>query len=754
MPDNNDWSAYAAKAKEVLSELSKMGTNVRRDSFNYLVDKGMPIDQAYAHARRASENYDAKAARSSLVYGLDPVVGGYQIAGALPDLISTPANAGEQQILDERMKQRHAELQQEQPQEVAQARASGGGVDEFPLERALREYRQGFGKGGSAPDAPAGPDLSQYQDNSTFGLYSHAAETAAALPQAKGTPDQFKAMLMKQGVKPAEIEHSGYNDAFAGRPSVTKDELAQHFRSAMPKINEETYGVEPRKIPYPQKYRDVEDQIRTKYKNKLDELHKINMSFDKSIEERRAAADEREKLIDQMYAEIDQALPDREHRLKMAKGQGFTNKTKFEDYTLPGGHNYRELLLHLDPETGENKEWPVVRGDGNVHGWYRDEARAREVADSIGGLLGDPRSQSYETGFKSQHWSPLNVLSHIRMSDREGPNGEKILHVEELQSDWAQKARKMRKNKVKELAKEQGIPFEEADKQVHPMYGFKGVEIPTGQWVVNHAHPSGENVPYGFSSKEEASDWHKRLLDMGFEAEEPKPQMQKSEVGVPHHPLVASTQAWTNLTLKRILDEAAKGDYNKIIFTPGTEQAKRYKLSNHFGEIHYQGQQLFAFDPKGKEIMRKTGVLPRDLPDYIGEELADKLLEKEQNKQGWRVLDNLDLKTGGEGMIGFYDNIVPKELANVIKAHDKSASVKPDTLVVGSKKIPTYSLEITPKLKESVLRGQKAFSAGGEVGDDDYARGGRAFGLHPVHKIPGVHIVTADAGEPIFTGEK
>ncbi len=34
------------------------------------------------------------------------------------------------------------------------------------------------------------------------------------------------------------------------------------------------------------------------------------------------------------------------------------------------------------------------------------------------------------------------------------------------------------------------------------------------------------------------------------------------------------------------------------------------------------------------------------------------------------------------------------------------------------------------------------------------ARGGKAFGLHPAHGIPGIHIVTADAGEPIFTGEK
>lgn len=39
-----------------------------------------------------------------------------------------------------------------------------------------------------------------------------------------------------------------------------------------------------------------------------------------------------------------------------------------------------------------------------------------------------------------------------------------------------------------------------------------------------------------------------------------------------------------------------------------------------------------------------------------------------------------------------------------------------------------------------------------------YARGGKvktkSFGSHPAHKIPGIHIVTADAGEPIFTGER
>ena len=36
----------------------------------------------------------------------------------------------------------------------------------------------------------------------------------------------------------------------------------------------------------------------------------------------------------------------------------------------------------------------------------------------------------------------INNIFHIRTKDREGPNGEKILYVEELQSDWAQQGRK------------------------------------------------------------------------------------------------------------------------------------------------------------------------------------------------------------------------------------------------------------------------------------------------------------------------
>ena len=41
-------------------------------------------------------------------------------------------------------------------------------------------------------------------------------------------------------------------------------------------------------------------------------------------------------------------------------------------------------------------------------------------------------------------------MAHIRLTDRKGPNGEKVLHVEEIQSDWHQKARDARKQYIKD----------------------------------------------------------------------------------------------------------------------------------------------------------------------------------------------------------------------------------------------------------------------------------------------------------------
>ena len=47
--------------------------------------------------------------------------------------------------------------------------------------------------------------------------------------------------------------------------------------------------------------------------------------------------------------------------------------------------------------------------------------------------------------FKStSHYNEPNILAHVRFDEREVKNGERVLFIEEIQSDWAQKGKKGR----------------------------------------------------------------------------------------------------------------------------------------------------------------------------------------------------------------------------------------------------------------------------------------------------------------------
>ena len=49
---------------------------------------------------------------------------------------------------------------------------------------------------------------------------------------------------------------------------------------------------------------------------------------------------------------------------------------------------------------------------------------------------------------------------------------------------------------------------------------------------------------------------------------------------------------------------------------------------------------------------------------------------------------------------------------------------------------------------------ERGYASGGSVVAQMRGRQSKKFGKHPLHGIPGVHIISADAGEPVFTGEK
>ncbi len=53
----------------------------------------------------------------------------------------------------------------------------------------------------------------------------------------------------------------------------------------------------------------------------------------------------------------------------------------------------------------------------------------------------------YAPGFFSSHFDHRNVLLHVRCDMREGADGERVLVLQEVQSDWAQKARRLLQGK-------------------------------------------------------------------------------------------------------------------------------------------------------------------------------------------------------------------------------------------------------------------------------------------------------------------
>jgi hypothetical protein len=126
------------------------------------------------------------------------------------------------------------------------------------------------------------------------------------------------------------------------------------------------------------------------------------------------------------------------------------------------------------------------------------------------------------------------------------------------------------------------------------------------------------------------------------------------------------------------MQEAAEGGYDRVALTKGAEQADRYDLSKQISRVEWKTRgdepgKLMAYDKDGERVIEKE-MSPDELPDYVGKDVADKLLKADvalQTERGHdiRQLSGLDLKTGGEGMEGFYDKMLPDYLNKLGKQY-------------------------------------------------------------------------------------
>jgi hypothetical protein len=563
------------------------------------------------------------------------------------------------------------------------------------------------------------------------GLYSKAAQIIRSLPQEKGTAEQMIGAAKKLGIKQVEIDN-----AKPPTGPITREALAKHFEDAIPNLGVSQYGENPRYTTNEEnkRFRDIPADAEMSPQERLEYNRHVQRSTS------RPEAETSQYEGDEDYFD--------------------TADTQYGDYTIPGGKDYRERLLRLERPTGkpaEHYEVHTSHPDYARFGQYEtlDEAQlaADEFYDRHGGDYNTTtvKRRNPDTGsYRSSHWSDHpNVLAHIRMSDRmvgedretvrpiaqkladhfkvgvrdlgsyaadqgvkdgvvspeeaasfarimnfpfskyhSAPGiGKRLLHVEELQSDWGQDGR---------------------DKGFHdPENPYEVVNRYTKEVVSQH--PDYQSMWDAYRTAPNSND-----LDI-ITAKNEKP---------PAAPYVQNTQHWTDLALKNVLREAALGNYDGVVFSPGQAQADRYGLEKQVDKVLYDpANSVLTAVKDGAHVMKRSDVSPEDLPALIGNDVSKKLLHPDNTfnagdaENQYHMVQGEDLKMGGEGMKGYYDNIVPKSVMALAKQHDPSAKPgEPITLQSNDGDYQGFHLPMTETMKNSILdKGFSAFKRGGAV---------------------------------------
>ncbi|CAM6006571.1 unnamed protein product [Sphagnum balticum] len=425
-------------------------------------------------------------------------------------------------------------------------------------------------------------------------------------------------MLLAGGVKPEEMHWTGLEDFLKskGNEKVTPQEIKDHLAENNLQIKEITKGGQ--------------FQIKTSEDNP-DEFDVVDASG-----RVRFSGNSREEAQDYIDDEDN------------SRGG---NGPKYGSYVLPGGepNSYRELLL-IGPDSAD-----------------------RAPAGSRAAMGLEPGQD-----FRSSHWDEPNILAHVRFNDRTGPNGENLLHVEEVQSDWHQKGREVgyvdqgkqeqAKTRINELAKKMTDAYEgmKSALERNDRLGFDTIGEAKSAVV---GHPDWAER-WDVKDKDDIE-----AIDAWANARRESLSLEKKGNEVPDAPF---KKTWHEMALRRILKMAADKGYDGVSWTPGEDQADRYSLSHQVDRIavpkvDVDGSRSVRIEPIGggtdfKMSVSSDGTVDgyynasqftgKKLDEVIGKKIARKVMEAKEPTN----FEGEGLKVGGEGMRGFYDKIVPDYL--------------------------------------------------------------------------------------------
>lgn len=479
------------------------------------------------------------------------------------------------------------------------------------------------------------PAETERYPTSERGMYSGLQKTIDEKVTGKfASPDQLKAIVSNpQNAKAEELKWSGVLgeiDRLAAENSgkVPKDKVMEYLRNeGAVKFEEVTLG----------------GATKTWTQSEIDAL-------------------ERQAQRTRNWDAYEQAVLEFEDQQLGSNANQTSNETRFAKYQLPGGTNYREVVMTMPIPPTKRKNWGIIYdswiGPAQLGILFKTKEEAQSHIDNHPHPdIKNPKVNSWDfeeeskPSYTSSHFPDTpNYVAHMRLNERTDAQGNDGLFVEEFQSDRHQAGREK---------------------------GYQGEPV-TGYQVVVDGNPA-----MTYATKEEAQAHAERAKQHFSEdkiqiKEVITKQQQANESGkIPDAPF---RKDWSIQLFKRALRDAVDADKKWIGWTTGIEQVKRYEqaMRQAVDEITWNTpkgyQKAFAAIKDGNTVLAgkinddgsvydsdTADANGKQLSEVIGKEVASKILAE---NSGTATGD--DLTVGGEGMKGFYDQILPKEVGKYV----------------------------------------------------------------------------------------
>ena len=467
-------------------------------------------------------------------------------------------------------------------------------------------------------------------------FYSNVEKAISNFTFKKQPGNQILATLNNTaGIKQSEIQDLGLDTFLKDNPSVTKEQLDDFIadKSLTTRVKEtvlegtEDIGGDVGDMNFAVGFEDTRPDVLTNA-NSFDDAKLIvkndeglyneltEFGFAKGISDDDMMSDEFvEDFLQEQYG-ITRTFPE-------------SSPTKFSNQTLPGGEDYKEILITA-PGT------PQVY---TKHHFNKDVPPGE------------------------------NLIAHVRFNTRI-INEKKTLFIEEIQSDLHQAGRKQGYSSI-DL-------FQEVEKINISLRLLAKVmdEIKIG------------------TNKTKFDEYNKQYNELLNKRQDLVDNNQYAVADAPFK------KNWHELTMKRAIKYAVDNGFEAISFTPGKVQNDRYDLSTVADSIRAEkinggtkdGQYELNITGKGRNINKV--IAENELEQYLGKDLSQKIINDAPIYQDGREYSGLDLKVGGEGMIGFYDNMLPKFL----NKFGKKYNAKLETGSIGNE----YSIYKASDIKENM----------------------------------------------------